>query len=265
MASERGRGFPESWKEMLDAWRQHIGQPAAEGARLLTLEGTDGNGKSHLVRALSDRLEARGIEVLAIGEPGTFHKSHQMAELSRSMAGLAELMEQAAACRTKLAALDRSDPQRAGKQLEIFLEARSIAWHIQEGWLERHPRGIVLRDRGWPSTLTHQFSAVQGSEEGVNPPAATAFPRLREAGEKVLLLRWKPTPGNFPEDSLSRPKVDLDFSDSETAQRYIELADRCSFILEPEEHRGLEGRALESARCSWAQLQLGQLEGEGGG
>jgi len=138
--------------------------------RLITIEGIDGAGKTTLAAALVEALRARGIDVVALREPGGV-------ELSERVRGI-----------VKDAAL-RIDPRA-----EALLYAASRAQLIAEQVLPALAAGRwVLLDRYVDSSLAYQGAGRGLGIEAVR--AINAFGTGGLAADRTLLLGIDPAAG----------------------------------------------------------------------
>jgi dTMP kinase len=110
--------------------------------RLLTIEGGEGAGKSTVLRALRDALEAEGFEVVCTREPG----GTPLAERIRALL------------------LDPSH-EPAAPETELLLMFAARAQHVREVVLPALQRGAwVVSDR-----FTDSSYAYQGAARGLDP------------------------------------------------------------------------------------------------
>jgi dTMP kinase len=138
--------------------------------RLITIEGIDGAGKTTLAAALRDALVERGIEAVALREPGGVALSERIRALVKDpelqIADRAEALLYAAS-RAQLVA-ERVAPELAGGR-----------------W--------VLLDRYLDSSL-----AYQGAGRGLGAHAVRAINEFATAGlaaDRTLLLEIEPSAG----------------------------------------------------------------------
>jgi dTMP kinase len=106
---------------------------AMERGRLITIEGTDGAGKTTLAAALADELRARGIDVRLLREPGGVHAAERIRDLVK-------------------------DPElRIGARAEAMLYAAARAQLVEEALEPLLAAGRwVLLDRFVDSSLAYQ-------------------------------------------------------------------------------------------------------------
>ena len=110
--------------------------------RLLTIEGGEGAGKSTVLRALRDALQAEGFEVVSTREPG----GTPLAERIRQLL------------------LDKGQEAMA-PETELLLMFASRAQHVRETVLPALARGAwVISDR-----FTDSSYAYQGAARGLDP------------------------------------------------------------------------------------------------
>jgi dTMP kinase len=108
--------------------------------RFITLEGSEGAGKSTLAKALAERLRERGLEVVSTREPGGTPLAERLREL-----------------------LLRADGERFDATAETLLMFAGRALHLQNLILPALQRGAwVLCDR-----FTDASYAYQGAGRGV--------------------------------------------------------------------------------------------------
>jgi dTMP kinase len=134
---------------------------------LITIEGIDGAGKTTLAAALKDALEARGIDVRLLREPGGVEVSERVRELVK-------------------------DPAvRIGARAEALLYAAARAQLVEEALRPLLASGTwVLLDRFVDSSLAYQGA---GRDLGVEP--VRAINRFATGGlepDRTLLLRIDP-------------------------------------------------------------------------
>ena len=110
--------------------------------RLLTIEGGEGAGKSTVLRALRDALEAEGFEVVCTREPGGTPLAERISALL----------------------LDPSH-EPAAPETELLLMFAARAQHVREVVLPALQRGAwVVSDR-----FTDSSYAYQGAARGLDP------------------------------------------------------------------------------------------------
>jgi dTMP kinase len=139
-------------------------------ARLITIEGIDGAGKTTLAAALGEALGARGIDAVALREPGGV----ALAERIRSLV---------------------KDPElEIADRAEALLYAASRAQLVAERVRPELDAGRwVLLDRYLDSSL-----AYQGSGRGLGVDAVRAINEFATAGlgaDRTLLLAIDPSTG----------------------------------------------------------------------
>jgi dTMP kinase len=139
-------------------------------ARLITIEGIDGAGKTTLAAALAAALAARGIDAVALREPGGVALAERIRELVKDpgleIAGRAEALLYAAS--------------------RAQLVAERVAPELAAG------RWVVL-DRYVDSSL-----AYQGAGRGLGVQAVRAINEFATAGlraDRTLLLAIEPATG----------------------------------------------------------------------
>lgn len=139
-------------------------------ARLITIEGIDGAGKTTLVAALRQELVARGIDAVALREPGGVALSERIRSLVK-------------------------DPQlEIADRAEALLYAASRAQLVAERVRPELEAGRwVLLDRYLDSSL-----AYQGAGRGLGVDAVRAINEFATAGlsaDRTLLLAIDPAVG----------------------------------------------------------------------
>jgi dTMP kinase len=139
-------------------------------ARLITIEGIDGAGKTTLAGALREALLARGVDAVALREPGGV--------------ALAE----------RIRTLVKDPALQIGDRAEALLYAASRAQLVAERVAPELAAGRwVLLDRYVDSSL-----AYQGSGRGLGADAVRAINRFATAGlqaDRTLLLSIDPAAG----------------------------------------------------------------------
>ena len=139
-------------------------------ARLITIEGIDGAGKTTLVAALRQELVARGIDAVALREPGGVALSERIRSL------------------VKDPALEIAD--RAEALLYAASRAQLVAERVRP---ELEAGRWVLLDRYLDSSL-----AYQGAGRGLGVDAVRAINEFATAGlsaDRTLLLAIDPAVG----------------------------------------------------------------------
>jgi dTMP kinase len=139
-------------------------------ARLITIEGIDGAGKTTLAAALLEALQVRGIDAVALREPGGV--------------ALAE----------RIRALVKDPELEIGDRAEALLYAASRAQLVAERVRPELEAGRwVLLDRYVDSSL-----AYQGAGRGLGVEAVGAINEFATAGlsaDRTLLLAIDPSAG----------------------------------------------------------------------
>ena len=139
-------------------------------ARLITIEGIDGAGKTTLAAALLEALKVRGIDAVALREPGGV--------------ALAE----------RIRALVKDPELEIGDRAEALLYAASRAQLVAERVRPELEAGRwVLLDRYVDSSL-----AYQGAGRGLNVEAVRTINDFATAGliaDRTLLLAIDPSAG----------------------------------------------------------------------
>jgi dTMP kinase len=139
-------------------------------ARLITIEGLDGAGKSTLAAALDEALRARGIDVRVLREPGGVPASERIRELVK-------------------------DPRlEIGARAEALLYAAARAQLVEQAIEPLLRAGTwVLLDRFVDSSL-----AYQGAGRGLGSAAVEEINRFATGGlrpDRTLLLSLDPAVG----------------------------------------------------------------------
>lgn len=148
--------------------------------RLITIEGVDGAGKTTLATALRDALDARGVDVRLLREPGGVPVAERVRELVK-------------------------DPHiRIGARAEALLYAAARAQLVEEAIGPLLERGTwVLLDRFVDSSLAYQGG---GRALGVEPVRTiNNFATDGLAPDRTLLLMIDPSVGRERADA--RPGV----------------------------------------------------------
>jgi dTMP kinase len=175
----------------------------AERGRLITIEGIDGAGKTTLATALAAALEARGLEVLLLREPGGVPASERIRELVIDP-------ELHVAARTEALLYAAARAQLVEEAIEPFL--REGKW--------------VLLDRFIDSSLAYQGG---GRELGIDAVRAINEFAIRTVRpDRTLLLMIEPELGRNRSRSRSeapdRLERERDDFFARTASAYLELA-----------------------------------------
>jgi dTMP kinase len=164
---------------------------------LITIEGIDGAGKTTLAAALKDALQARGVDVRLLREPGGVEASERVRELVK-------------------------DPAvRIGARAEALLYAAARAQLVEEALRPLLESGAwVVLDRFVDSSLAYQGA---GRDLGIEP--VRAINRFATGGldpDRTLLLRLDPALAR----SRSRARLeDLDRLEAESDD-FFERIDR---------------------------------------
>jgi dTMP kinase len=138
--------------------------------RLITIEGLDGAGKTTLTQGLADALEARGIDVRVLREPGGVDAAERVRQLVK-------------------------DPAlRIGPRAEALLYAAARAQLVEEALEPALASGAwVLLDRFVDSSLAYQGA---GRSLGVAPVRAiNEFATQGLRPDRTLFLRVDPEVG----------------------------------------------------------------------
>jgi dTMP kinase len=182
--------------------------------RLITIEGLDGAGKTTLAASLEAALDARGINVRLLREPGGVHAAERVRELVK-------------------------DPDlRIGARAEALLYAAARAQLVEEAVEPLLEQGVwVLLDRFVDSSLAYQGG---GRALGVEPVRAiNEFATGGLQPDRTLLLTLDPSLGRTRSraraDPLDRLEREADEFFSRIAAAYEELA-----TADPERIRAID-------------------------
>jgi dTMP kinase len=198
--------------------------------RLITIEGIDGVGKTTLAGALGERLQAAGLDVKLLREPGGVRAAERVRELV-------------------------TDPElRIGPRAEALLYAAARAQLVEEAISPLLERGSwVLLDRFVDSSL-----AYQGAGRGLGVEAVGAVNDFGTGGlqpDRTLLLvldaetaRSRSRSRGQPADRLEREQQE--FFDR-IAEGYLQLT-----AGNPDRIRQIDaGRSEEDVLdAAWAEL-----------
>jgi dTMP kinase len=200
---------------------------------LITIEGIDGAGKSTLAAALVPVLEARGIDVALLREPGGVPASERIRDLVK-------------------------DPgARIGSRAEALLYAAARAQLVEEAIEPMLAGGTwVLLDRFVDSSLAYQGAGRALGIDAVRQVNEFAIGALRP--ERTLLLAIDPSAGRSRlrrrDDSADRLERESDEFFSRIADGYAELASS-----EPERIRVLDGTRAPEQVLAAAVAELEDL------
>jgi dTMP kinase len=171
--------------------------------RLITIEGLDGAGKTTLAASLEAALDAKGIKVRLLREPGGVHAAE----------GIRELVK---------------DPAlQIGARAEALLYAAARAQLVEEAVEPLLEQGVwVLLDRFVDSSLAYQGG---GRALGIEPVRAiNEFATGGLRPDRTLLLTLDPSLGRTRSrtraDPLDRLEREADEFFSRIAVAYEELA-----------------------------------------
>jgi dTMP kinase len=202
-------------------------------ARLITIEGIDGAGKTTLAGALREALLARGIDAVALREPGGV--------------ALAE----------RIRALVKDPELEIGDRAEALLYAASRAQLVLERVGPELQAGRwVLLDRYVDSSL-----AYQGAGRGLGVDAVAAINDFATAGleaDRTLLLAIDPAAGRARRgdrgEDADRLERESDEFFARIAAGYASLA-----AAEPRRVRTLDARLAPEALLAAALAELADL------
>lgn len=182
------------------SWSPDVDQNGPGPHLVLTIEGPDGSGKSTLAQAWFHWCLNQGRAAGLWREPG----GSETGELLRS---------------ALRAYGQASGPGHDEVRALIFQASRAAAFRDQNDWLATKERGMVIRDRSWPSTIVYQGAiATELGNMGLKE-----LPQLHAAGHQVRIYQSL----NLDAGSLMARADDLDFSAGrQIAQRYTEAARR---------------------------------------
>jgi dTMP kinase len=196
--------------------------------RLITIEGLDGAGKTTLAASLKAALDARGINVRLLREPGGVHAAERVRELVK-------------------------DPDlRIGARAEALLYAAARAQLVEEAVEPLLEQGVwVLLDRFVDSSL-----AYQGGGRALGIEAVRAINQFATGGlrpDRTLMLTLDPSLGRTRSraraDPLDRLEREADEFFARIALAYDELA-----AADPVRIRSIDA-AQPPARVLAASLQ----------
>jgi len=202
-------------------------------ARLITIEGIDGAGKTTLAGALREALLARGIDAVALREPGGV--------------ALAE----------RIRTLVKDPALQIGDRAEALLYAASRAQLVAERVAPELQAGRwVLLDRYVDSSL-----AYQGAGRGLGADAVRAINRFATGGleaDRTLLLSIDPAAGRARRgdrgEDADRLEREADAFFAAVAAGYAALA-----AAEPERIRTLDATVPADELLAAALAELADL------
>jgi dTMP kinase len=171
--------------------------------RLITIEGLDGAGKTTLAASLEAALDARGIDVRLLREPGGVHAAERVRELVK-------------------------DPDvRIGARAEALMYAAARAQLVEEAVEPLLEQAVwVLLDRFVDSSLAYQGG---GRALGIEPVRAiNEFATGGLRPDRTLMLTLEPSLGRTRSraraDPLDRLEREADEFFARIALAYEELA-----------------------------------------
>jgi dTMP kinase len=202
-------------------------------ARLITIEGIDGAGKTTLAGALREALLARGVDAVALREPGGV--------------ALAE----------RIRTLVKDPALQIGDRAEALLYAASRAQLVAERVAPELQAGRwVLLDRYVDSSL-----AYQGAGRGLGADAVRAINRFATGGleaDRTLLLLIDPAAGRARRgdrgEDADRLEREADAFFAAVAGGYTALA-----AAEPERVRTLDATVPADELLAAALAELADL------
>jgi dTMP kinase len=201
--------------------------------RLITIEGLDGAGKTTLARGLLDVLQARGITVELLREPGGVAASERIRTLVK-------------------------DPGlRVGPRAEALLYAAARAQLVEEALAPALERGAwILLDRFVDSSLAYQGA---GRALGIEPVRAiNAFATMDLRPDRTLLLRIDPALGRTRQDGRGEAPDRLEREQDEFFARIAAAYDELA-AAEPQRIRTLDASADAPAVLAQALTALEDL------
>jgi dTMP kinase len=201
--------------------------------RLITIEGLDGAGKTTLARGLLDVLQARGITVELLREPGGVAASERIRTLVK-------------------------DPGlRVGPRAEALLYAAARAQLVEEALAPALERGAwILLDRFVDSSLAYQGA---GRALGIEPVRAiNAFATVDLRPDRTLLLRIDPALGRTRQDGRGEAPDRLEREQDEFFARIAAAYDELA-AAEPQRIRTLDASADAPAVLAQALTALEDL------
>lgn len=213
---------------LLGRIRSHV--PMSRG-RLVTIEGIDGAGKTTLATALADRLNAAGMPVRLLREPGGVRTAERIREVV-------------------------TDPDlQIGARTEALLYAAARAQLIEEAIRPHLDAGDwVVLDRFVDSSL-----AYQGAGRSLGVDAVRAVNEFATGGlrpDRTLLLVLDPAAARSRSQSRGGPVDRLEREEDDffhrIGQAYLDLA-----AAEPDRIRAIDARGSpdELLAAAWAELQ----------
>jgi len=213
--------------------------PRVARGKLITIEGLDGAGKSTLARALAETLDARGLRVELLREPGGVETSERIRTLVK-------------------------DPSlTVAPRTEALLYAAARAQLVEQRLLPLLEEGaIVLLDRYVDSSLAYQGAARRLGIEQVREINSFATGSLQ--ADRTLLLRISPAAGRERQAARDERPDRLELQDAEfyacIAAAYDELA-----AAEPQRIRVLDASFTPATVLADALTAIDDLLGEPAG
>jgi dTMP kinase len=213
--------------------------PRVARGKLITIEGLDGAGKSTLARALAETLDARGLRVELLREPGGVETSE------------------------RIRALVKDPALSVAPRTETLLYAAARAQLVEQRLLPLLGEGaIVLLDRYVDSSLAYQGAARALGIEQVREINNFATGALQ--ADRTLLLRISPAAGRARQTARDERPDRLEQEDAEfyacIAAAYDELA-----AAEPDRIRVLDASFTPATVLADALTALDDVLGERAG
>ncbi len=203
--------------------------------RLITIEGIDGAGKTTLATALAQTLEARGVAVMALREPGGVLVAERIREL---------VMDPALAVDARAEAL-----------LYAAARAQLVAERLEPALASGH---IVLLDRFVDSSLAYQGA---GRELGVEEIAAiNRFATGGLAPDRTLLLLLPLAVGRARRGDRADDRIERE---GEAFFARIDSGYRALAEAEPERVRVLDASVSADLLLAAAVEEISDLWGRG--
>ncbi|MDD5606097.1 MAG: AAA family ATPase [Patescibacteria group bacterium] len=208
--------------------------------RVVVLEGIDGAGKGAVLERFCQALEARGIPVLRTAEPTSG--------------------EWGVRIRRALNKEDR-EVQRPRDPLEFqawYDRDRQEHMRDVEEWLRKNPIGVVVSDRGVPSTIAYALA------EGADEEALRTMVKWTPRPGTIVFLRVLPEVARRRRQERDRP---LEGFEEDTFQGKLEAAygrvPEFGFPMEWVDNNGDGNQAIESTVRHILHLVMPRLRDAG--